>query len=159
MPAPPITIREATADDVPAMIAVFRRAVRVLAAADYEAAALAAWAPEEIDVGAWTARHAGKTAFVAESAGTVAGFSDLAPFGHVDMLFVDPAFARRGVATALLARVEAKAAGRGLSRLTAEASLTARPVFERAGFVVVAAQVVTVRGQSLRNFRMEKGLA
>ena len=34
------------------------------------------------------------------------------------------------------------------------ASLTSRPVFERFGFAVDAAQVVRKRGQELRNFDM-----
>jgi putative acetyltransferase len=46
----------------------------------------------------------------------------------------------------------------GLNRLYTEASITARPVFERHGFHVIAAQEVPARGALLRNYRMEKTL-
>ena len=50
------------------------------------------------------------------------------------MLYVDPAFARRGVATALVDALVRLAAARGAKTLTAEVSDTARPLFERQGF-------------------------
>ncbi len=88
-----------------------------------------------------------------------AGFSDLEADGHLDMMFVDPRFQGRGVATALLERVEAEARSLSLSRIFTEASITARPFFERRGFRLIAPQTVELRGQRLVNFRMEKGLA
>jgi GNAT superfamily N-acetyltransferase len=66
----------------------------------------------------------------------VAGFVDLDDNGYIHMMFVDPDFGRRGVASALLASVVALARERGLPALTTFASLTSRPVFERHGFVI-----------------------
>ncbi len=43
-------------------------------------------------------------------------------------------------------------------RLHTEASITARPFFERCGFLLVAEQTVALRGQQFVNFRMEKPL-
>jgi putative acetyltransferase len=43
-------------------------------------------------------------------------------------------------------------------RLFAEVSTTARPFFEANGFVVLAPQVVTVRGVDFVNYRMERVL-
>jgi GNAT superfamily N-acetyltransferase len=68
--------------------------------------------------------------------GHVAGFTDLDDHGYIDMLFVDPDFGRHGVASALLASVVALARQRGTVALTTYASLTAKPLFERHGFVV-----------------------
>ncbi len=84
------------------------------------------------------------------------GFTDLEPDGHLDMMFVHPAHQGVGIATALLERVETAARGQGLARIFTEASITARPFFERRGFRLLAAQIVRVRGQALANFRMEK---
>jgi putative acetyltransferase len=41
-------------------------------------------------------------------------------------------------------------------RLFGEVSITARPVFERHGFKVLAYQTVETNGQALGNYRMEK---
>ncbi len=75
----------------------------------------------------------------------------------LDMMFVHPAHQRLGVATALLATVESVAREQGLSRLFTEASITARPFFERHGFRVIRQRTVHRRGQDLTNFAMEKG--
>lgn len=48
---------------------------------------------------------------------------------------------------------------RGLALTTTEASLTARPFFQSRGLFAVTAQEMLKRGQTLRNFRMEKLLA
>jgi putative acetyltransferase len=73
-------------------------------------------------------------------------------------MFVHPQYQGVGVASLLLRTVEATAQNQGLRCLTTEASLTARPFFERRGFDVVASQEVQKRGQTLRNFLMERRL-
>ena len=74
------------------------------------------------------------------------------------MLYVHPDFRRQGVARALLERVELSARALDVRRLYTEASITARPVFETQGFRVTVPQLVTVRGESMTNYRMEKRL-
>lgn len=74
------------------------------------------------------------------------------------MLYVHPDFQRRGVARALLGHLEEIAREGGLRRLYTEASITARPVFEVMGFRTIVPQTVTVRGESMTHYRMEKRL-
>jgi len=148
--------------DRDATIAIFLAAIRQTAARDYEPAQIAAWA-QVPDPDGWDRRRQSRPTWLAWHAGEhgeerPAGFSDLEPDGHLDMMFVDPAYGRSGVATLLLSTIEAAARWSGLPRLFTEASLTARPFFARCGFVVLAAQQVTIRGVPLRNFRMEKRL-
>ena len=78
--------------------------------------------------------------------------------GYIDMMFVDPAVTRRGVATALLGRVPEIAREQGADELTTYASLTARPFFEKHGFVVVEEREPVLRGISLTNFSMRRAL-
>ena len=52
-------------------------------------------------------------------------------------------------------RAIAEARAAGVKRMTVEASLTARPLFERAGFSVIEQQTVRIGDQELTNFRME----
>jgi len=153
-----LTLRPYGADDAPALVALFRDTVRSVNRADYTADQVRAWAPDAIDVAAWAERLERNHSYVAEIDGVIAGFTELTDEGHVHMLFVAKDRQRRGVATALLSRVEEEARDLGLRRLTTEASLTARPVFERYGFAVVARQEVEIRGQTLTNFRMTKAL-
>ncbi len=153
-----VSIRPYTPDDLDLLIALFNGAVRRVASRDYSPAQIAAWAPETPDRAAWAARLAGRPSLVAEIDGVVAGFSDLEPDGHIDMLFVSADHQGQGVAGALMDHIEAMAREHGLTRLFTESSITARPVFERRGFRVEAAQDVALRGQSFRNYRMAKAL-
>lgn len=154
-----IVIRAYRPDDLDGLIDLFHRAVRGNAPRHYTQRQVEAWAPDAVDREGWAARRASRPTFIAEIAGEVAGFSDLMADGHVDMLFVDPRYQGRGVARALLARVEAEARAAGIGRLTSDASLAARPVFERHGFGVALQRAVPVRGEILTNFRMVKVLA
>ena len=155
----PIAIRPYKAEDAATLVDVFRAAVRGIASQDYSAAQLRAWAPDQIEVEAFARGRAGNATWIAEVSGRVAGFGDLEPDGHVDMLYVHPDFKRRGVGRALIEHIETQARELEIRRLYTEASITARPVFERQGFRVIVAQTVVVRGESLTNFRMEKRLA
>ncbi len=144
--------------DISTLIDLFRATVRSVNLADYTEDQVRAWAPDTIDEAAWAGRIAANACYVAEIGGSLAGFTELTPAGHVEMLFVAKDRQRRGVATALLAHVENEARARGLTQLTTEASLTARPVFEKHGYNVVRRQDVSRGGQTLVNFRMEKRL-
>lgn len=142
--------------DLDAVIAVFVGAVREVASRDYAPAQIDAWA--RVDRDAWASRRLSRPTWVAVLGPSVIGFTDLEPDGHLDMMFVHPRHQGAGIATALLATVEAAARAHGLARIFTEASLTARPFFERRGFSVLAHQTVEKRGQTLANVRMEKML-
>ncbi len=149
-------IRDYVPADVDALIDLFRQAVRRTAIRDYSEAQVKAWAPDEVERERWVERRSSRPTWVAEIDGRIAGFADLEPDGHVDMMYVHPDFNGRGVANALFARIEAAAAELKLWRLYTEASITAKPFFEKKGFRVISAQTVHVRGQDLVNYRMEK---
>lgn len=152
-----LAVRRYRPEDRDATIDIFLRAVREIASRDYAPAQIDAWARVE-DRAAWGDRRASRPTWIATRDGVPAGFSDLKADGRVDMLFVHPAHRGVGIAGLLLATVEAEARRRGLTLLTTEASLTARPFFQARGFRVTAEQEVVRRGERLRNARMEKRL-
>ena len=152
------SIRPYQAADAAHLASLFRAAVRCAPSHDYTDSQLQAWASALADEGKFAERCARKSTWVAEIEGRIAGFSDLEPDGHIDMLYFHPHFQRRGVARALLERIETTALERKLHRLHTEASITARAVFEARGFRVLASQTVTVGGEPMINYRMEKAL-
>lgn len=154
-----IVVRDYRQADLDDLIAIFTAAIRGTAGREYTRAQARAWAPDTPDRAAWAARRASRPTFVAQIGNATAGFSDLQPDGHIDMMFVHPDHQRRGIAAALLGHVEAQARMAKLPRLFTEASLAARPFFARHGFAVIAEQQVPLRGEVLTNFRMEKRLA
>ena len=72
---------------------------------------------------------------------------------------MSPEVSRQGVGRGLLTHVEGLARGRGTHSLTAEVSLTARPLFEAMGFQVVEERSVQVASETLTNFLMRKDIS
>lgn len=155
----PLHIRPFHEADAPALRAVFESSVHTLAAPYYTPAERTAWAPSEHDAAQWAERMRMLQPFVAELEGRIAGFADLQATGYIDMFFVAGDCGGRGVARALMARIEASAHERGIGILFAHVSLAAEPFFERAGFMVEQRQTVERAGVVLRNARMTRTLA
>ena len=142
--------------DLGQVIALYGASIHSLAAPFYTPEQLAAWAPANPDVGRWQQRLAPLHTIVAEQDGVIIGFASYELNGHFDLLFTHPAFARQGVATRLYRHVESALRAAGVARVFTEASLAARPFFERCGFRVDAEQVVECRGAQLRRYAMHK---
>ena len=74
-----------------------------------------------------------ESALVAEIDGRVAGFAVLL-VGELNGLFIEPAYWRQGVGSALIAAAVHQARKRGLSLVTVVAGPGARPFYEKCGF-------------------------
>jgi putative acetyltransferase len=153
-----VEVRAYTSADARATSVIFLRAVRETAPAHYSPAQVEDWAATHGDHASWAAARAAVHTLLGIVDGRVAGFTDLDDDGHIDMLFVDPDLGRRGVASTLLAAAAALAAQRGLRVLTAFASLTSRPVFERQGFVVVGERSFGEGDRAARTYAMRRVL-
>jgi putative acetyltransferase len=163
------TVRRYRRDDTRELMALFHQTVHTVNARDYTPEQLRAWVPDtpdRMDEAAWAARLGGKHTLVAEAEdGILIGFANLeqmdgvAGAGHIDQFFGHRDYQGVGVGRALLTGIEREARARGMGRLFVEASVTARPFFERNGFRVLAEQTVERAGVGLTNFRMEKTLA
>ncbi len=145
--------------DAPRLAALFRDSVETLAAEDYDADQLKAWAAAADDAEAFAARLAASLTLVATLAGKIAGFAALRDKTIIDMLYVDPQFAGRGVGSALLDALEKLAHGRGAKRLTADASDAARDFFAAKGYVAQRRNMVEINGEWLGNTTMTKDLS
>jgi putative acetyltransferase len=152
-----VLVRAYRPEDRDAVINIFVRAIRESAIRDYSPAQTEAWSGVDRIAG-WS-DVGDRFTWVAVVDELVVGFTDLERSGHLDRMYVHPEHEGRGIASALLTCLEAAARHQGLTRLFTEASITARPFFERRGFKVLTAQVVEYRGEKFTNFRMEKLLA
>ncbi len=144
--------------DLDAILELFYETVHTINRQDYSPCQLDAWAPMHPDRDRWAQSLAAHCTVVAVEGGTVAGFADLASDGYFDRLFVHKDFQRRGIATALAGWIEGKAREFSLSSIRTEASITARPFFEKQGYRVVQKQQKPHNGQVFVNFVMEKRL-
>lgn len=152
-----ITLRKVRCADLAELVALFKETVHTVNATDYTPEQLAVWAPSHVHHrdARWQTML-DNIAFVAEVEGAIAGFIDMTIDGYLDRLFVHKAYQRQGIASALIKHLEQTAIQQGITHFTTEASITAKPFFERAGYHVVKAQEKEVNGVCLRNYLMEK---
>ena len=153
-----VSIRRFQDTDAEATARVFFDAVRRGTAGFYDRQQREAWAPGVPETTDWRSRLNSQSVFVAESGGEIIGFMTVRPDGYVDLAFVAPDWAGTGVGGSLYSSVESEAMALGANRLHTQASLAARPFFERRGWSVVKAQTVERGGVTLENFVMEKPL-
>jgi len=129
-------IRPFRPDDAEALGALTLAAIRKTGARAYGGDQVEAWAARHPDPRRFRESAAkGDTILVCtDEADMPTAYVLMERHGHVDMLYCHPDHGGKGLAAALLARIEADGRRRGIARLFAEASEIARPVFARAGF-------------------------
>ena len=148
-------IRRYQESDLAAVAGLFTDSVHRVASKYYDEQQVAAWAPPP-DLKTWAARFASVETLVMEEDSELAGFISYTLDGHIDLLYTSPRYTRRGVASALYREAETIIVRHGAAEIFTEASLAARPFFERFGFRVVEEQAVERRGVVLRRFAMRK---
>ncbi|MFD1421124.1 GNAT family N-acetyltransferase [Lactiplantibacillus songbeiensis] len=150
-------IRKYMSTDFPAIRALFKHTIRVTNARDYSAEQLAAWIgnDDQVTLTAWQQSLLAHVTLVAIQDEQLVGFADMSDAGYLDRLYVQPAYQRQGVATAL---VDGLIAAVSVKTYTTAASITARPFFERQNFRVIHAQQVERDGCQLTNYLMVRGV-
>jgi len=151
-------VRDYGEDDAAEICRLFYGTVRHVNLGDYSPEQVRAWAPAPPDPVAWHERMSGRHTLVAEVGGEIVGFIEREEDGHLDMLYCRKDAVGRGVGSRLYAAAEERARGLGVERVFTEASITARPFFERRGFVVLERNTVVRHGVGLTNFSMAKAL-
>lgn len=153
-----LVVRPFTPSDTIPIMTLFRDTVRNVNIRDYSAAQVAAWAPDVMDEALWLGSLVAHATLVAVEDGRIVGFGDWEPNGHLDRFYVHKDRQGVGVGTMLLHAVEDGARALGVRRMFTEASITARPFFERRGYRLISKQQVELRGMLFTNYRMDKML-
>jgi putative acetyltransferase len=144
--------------DAPLLAELFRDSVETLAAEDYGEDQRAAWAAVADDEDAFARKLAGALTIVASLEGEVAGFASLRDGRLLDMLYVHPRAARRGVGSALADALEKLAAARGAEEIAVDASDAARDFFAARGYAAYQRNMRELGGEWLGNTTMKKKL-
>lgn len=153
-------IREIKAEDLEAIVALFKETVHHVNAKDYTSEQLLVWAPHHVhhNQDRWQSMLS-NIAYLVEIDGVVVGFADMTTEGYLDRLFVHKDYQRQGIALMLLNKLESVALEQGINKITAEVSITAKPLAEYFGAYVIREQNKPREdGVRLTNFLMEKRL-
>jgi putative acetyltransferase len=145
--------------DLPLLAEIRLAAIEDLTGDDYDEAQRRAWADLADDEAALGACLKKGLSLVALVGGASVGFIVLADGGVIDQLYVHPAVARTGVASALCDAIEKLARARHLDSLVVDASDTAKPLFDKRGYVAERRNTIPVEDAWIGNTRMKKKLS
>ncbi len=137
---------------------LFHQTVREVNRRDYSSAQVKAWAPDDLYFRNWAEVCTQRFTYVADQAGVILGFGELEFDGHIDCFYCHKEYQNCGVGRKIYQAIERKGLEFGLERLFVEASVTAKPFFERMGFSVIREQQVSCRGETFINYAMVKQL-
>lgn len=145
-------IREYQTSDCKEITELFYNTVHTVNAKDYTKDQLDVWATEQVDLEKWDQSLQEHYSIVAIEDEVIVGFGDIDKTGYLDRLFVHADYQRRGIATAICNKLEQAVKG----DITTNASITAKPFFEKRGYRILKKQEVERQGIFLTNFIMEK---
>lgn len=146
-------LRKYEPSDCPEMAELFYNTVHTVNAKDYTKEQLDAWASGTVDLDAWNRSFLEHETVVAVEDDRIVGFGDMDSTGYLDRLYVHADAQKKGVAAAICDELERTVKG----KIVTHASITARPFFEKRGYIVIKEQQVERKGVLLTNFVMEKG--
>ena len=121
---------------------------------DYTEAQIEAWAPDDFDINVAIKKFREIDPFVVIQDGKIIGYADIQPDGLIDHFFCHHEFQGQGVGSTLFAAIEKEARDNGILEIYSNVSITARPFFEAMGFSVKKEQLLKMRDQELKNYRM-----
>ena len=156
---PKPALRPFLPDDTPVLAAIFRASIEELTEDDYDPAQQDAWAAAADDEETFGERLGSQLTILATLDGAPVGFVSLKDGKSIDLLYVHPAVARRGVGAMLCDAIEKLAGARGAAELTVEASDTAREFFQKRGYTAEQRNTTLVGDEWLSNTSMKKTLA
>ena len=135
--------------DCDALAELFYETVHTVNANDYTPAQLSAWAKDCASLKERRQDLSIQKTLIAEQNSVIIGFGSIDKLGCLDLLFVHKDFQRQGVATAICNELE-----KGFAVIKTYASVTAKPFFEKRGYVAIKAQEVERLGVKFKNLVM-----
>lgn len=151
-------LRRYKSKDCKEIIELFYNTVHTINIRDYDEAQVKVWASKNLDSTLWNLTLLEHYSIVCEKEGIIIGFGDIDKLGYLDRLYVHKDYQGFGVATKIVNELEEYARKNNVSTVITDASITARPFFEKRGYEVIKEQEVERKGILLTNFKMSKKL-
>jgi len=151
-----LALRPVLPSDAPMLAEIYRESIMGLTGEDYSEPQQAAWAASIDDEAAFAKRLTQGLTIVATLGGSTAGFASLEGNDKIDFFYVHPAASGQGVGAMLADALEKVAGGRGVEKLSIDASDTASGFFVRRGYVAQQRNSVRCGDEWLANTTMHK---
>jgi len=153
-----LTILQASPKDLEDILLLFKETIENVNAKDYSFEQIRAWSSGAYKKERWQAKIEEQFFLIAVIENKIVGFGSMTRDGYLDFLYVSKDHQRLGIAKMIYDQLEGFAKTNHLYQITSDISITAKPFFEKQGFVVVEEQQVLIDGTQLKNLKMEKTL-
>jgi putative acetyltransferase len=151
-----ITIREYKAEDAQDLAKIYYNTIHKVNIRDYTQEQVNVWAPESsLEVTGWAKKFERTKPFVATVDNTIVGFAEFELDGHIDCFYCHHQWIGHGIGSALMNAIYEKARQEKIPRIFVDVSITARPFFEKQGFITTKEQTVVIKDVQLTNYKME----
>lgn len=148
-------LREARTEEIPLIKILFSETILTTGKNDYSSKQLKVWSTIENEE-YWNNLIMENRTIIALKNNEVIGYSILMTPNYLNHLFVHKNYIRKGIASCLLEDVINFLQENGKNKLYTDASITAKPFFEKFGFKQTKENSVIKNGESLTNFTMVK---
>ncbi|WP_059360032.1 GNAT family N-acetyltransferase [Parachlamydia acanthamoebae] len=154
-----IIIRKYKPEDAQALADIYYNTIHQINIQHYTEEQVKVWAPETtLESSRWAKKFERTNPFVAIIDNIIVGFAEFIPDGHIDCFYCHHNWIGKGVGAALMGAILEQARALNIARIFVEASITAKPFFEKHGFNTVSKQTVVLAGIELTNYVMERRL-
>ncbi|AWK04212.1 GNAT family N-acetyltransferase [Flavobacterium crocinum] len=151
-------LKKATISDLNEMQELYVDTIKSVCKNDYNPQQIEAWIYGVNNKERWIEVIEKQYVLLAIIENKIAGYGTLKDGNYIDFFYVHKDFQRQGIADKLLIELEMEAKNQHSKTITSDISITARPFFEKRGFIVKAEQKNERLGVELINYKMEKGL-
>ncbi|MBF4467135.1 GNAT family N-acetyltransferase [Flavobacterium sp. LC2016-12] len=153
-----ITFRNATISDLNEMQELFVQTIQSVCKNDYNPDQIKAWISGVKNKKRWIEVIETQFILLAFFENKITGFATLKDNNYIDFFYVHKDYQRQGIAHKTLNKLEFEARNHHSESITSDVSITAKPFFEKKGFVVKVEQKNIVKGVEIINYKMEKEL-
>ncbi|KAF2334287.1 GNAT family N-acetyltransferase [Flavobacterium daemonense] len=153
-----MNFKKATISDLPEMKELFIQTIQSVCKNDYNPEQINVWVSGAKITQRWIDVVEKQFVLLAIIENKIAGFGTLKDGNYIDFFFIHKDFQRQGIANKIFAELELEAKKHHSKIITSDVSITAKPFFEKKGFVVKAEQKNIVQDVEIINYKMEKEL-
>lgn len=150
------TLRIGTVNDLASLQELFAATVKTICIQDYNVEQVEVWSSSIENRQRWSKMIKEQYVIVALKNNTIVGFCTLDKGTYIDLLFVHKDYQGQKIAYNLYKNIENESKRRKTKQLWADVSKTAKPFFEKMGFLVIKEQIVVLQNVEFINYKMSK---
>ena len=152
-----ILIRNYRSEDTQALANIYFHTIHRINIKHYTQEQVDVWAPESsLEGEGWAKKFLRTDPIIAVVGDKIVGFAEFEPSGHIDCFYCHHEWIGKGVGSALMNEIFTRAKNSNIDRLFSEVSITAKPFFEKQGFVVLSEQKMVRKGIELTNYKLNE---